>query len=1005
MPIPATLYDRPSIAAANLMRGDIMGAGQALVAPATLGPERTMSVWEDLKKMRKSNPLLDGMMTIVTDPWFVVGMLLSFRYPVAKLKDLFRVGKGAAAGAKELGMMERKLLRLETLLGGGQAPIPKTITKFATEMEGVRQKWFGKLTAAINAGEAKAGRHLKLDELLQVSAKLEGWDRGLPAFMARHRRALPAKPFLKSIQLSPPQQAVYDKLVQFRAEAYQDLMRPIMESREGQRALKIALKLPADAPNLTARELRNYLPHFPIRSPEGERQFVKTVMDTVRDDQHVFYAKEFKRMRLKVAAPQRQRQGVLIPDPLEFGRIPGANPEFVKQLRGMYEAALKDTSLPMVARYSMEPVGAYTSYVFSTSHPYMWLAKGYGKKFQELAEPLSTSARQVFSEYVPILQGRMNYQQTLNMQAWNSTRFAAMDYLETNPNIQKWVPKKMRDWLHGKLSDQRGPFTYLNAANMTAGWFYHSTLGFNPSSAFKNLLQTMITTIPLIGPSATGAGLRITMKKLTDPQVGYFSLRAKGLSDGEAMIKAFPEFSKTTSEASSLAANIIRGTLQQAWSQTGGAVPEQLRRVGVTGKRIMLDRAKRAAMFMFSSSERFNRLVAFEGAVHKGVSEGMKVADAVDLGAQTVRMTQFAVGVGQMPHGLLNVSAPWRQFMYFPLRFAGYIWESTRLPWGAGPVAARRGKNLGTIGRLMATSSATYHLGRELLGMDLSQGLLTGALPLPQIPEAPFFPFPIVPPAISIPGLAATAAVTQKAAPLQRAGALMVPGGVAGLRAYRSLAGKYARWDQQGPDGKVPLLNYQGSLVARYTPFQLWMRAMGMNQHDMTQEREMSAYILRHRDQIRDIRRTYVNAIVDGQTEEAQRINERFQKAYPQLGELQLKPSDLEAAERRRQMTRLQRLLETMPAAYRPYFQQVVGAALMQDMGNMFGMMEPPGMTQMDRLREQMAVGATPTGAPAPTGPAPMMQFPTGAGAFGGNAFPAALASSMQPIFQASPRM
>ena len=124
-------------------------------------------------------------------------------------------------------------------------------------------------------------------------------------------------------------------------------------------------------------------------------------------------------------------------------------------------------------------------------------------------------------------------------------------------------------------------------------------------------------------------------------------------------------------------------------------------------------------------------------------------------------------------------------------------------------------------------------MGKELLNMDLESGLMTGALPLPQMEDSPFFPFPLVPPAVSVAGLGAQAAFTGESEPLKKAASLLTPAGIAGYRAYKTLAPKFAKYNQRTPDGKIPLFSETGAQVASYTPFQLAARAMGFRSNDV----------------------------------------------------------------------------------------------------------------------------------------------------------------------------
>jgi len=67
-----------------------------------------------------------------------------------------------------------------------------------------------------------------------------------------------------------------------------------------------------------------------------------------------------------------------------------------------------------------------------------------------------------------------------------------------------------------------------------------------------------------------------------------------------------------------------------------------------------------------------------------------------------------------------------------------------------------------------------YEFGEKYDGVDLSSGLATGALPLPQMEGSPFYPFPIVPPAVSVLG-SAVMSIDQGAQSAEEGGPADVP--------------------------------------------------------------------------------------------------------------------------------------------------------------------------------------------------------------------------------------
>ena len=64
--------------------------------------------------------------------------------------------------------------------------------------------------------------------------------------------------------------------------------------------------------------------------------------------------------------------------------------------------------------------------------------------------------------------------------------------------------------------------------------------------------------------------------------------------------------------------------------------------------------------------------------------------------------------------------------------------------------------------------------------------------------------------------------------------------------------------------------------------------------------------------------------------EKAQSINLEFQKQYPDLGPITLKKSDIRMMKNRKQVSRLNRIMQGFPKEYRPQFQQMIDQAQLE---------------------------------------------------------------------------
>lgn len=259
--------------------------------------------------------------------------------------------------------------------------------------------------------------------------------------------------------------------------------------------------------------------------------------------------------------------------------------------------------------------------------------------------------------------------------------------------------------------------------------------------------------------------------------------------------------------------------------------------------------------------------------------------------------------------------------MHFPTRFAGFLHGSVRM--GADPMKM----DLGTIGRTLLGSTALYVGARNLFDVDLSSGLMVGALPVPAYERSPFYPFPLVPPAVGVMGTAAKALLTGESNELAAAAALLVPGGIAARKAYRTLHPKYADYQNKTPDGRIPIYNNKKALIGTLTPLQLTLRSLGIKPASLSAEQGAARWMLSQREKIRAYKRDYLQALMENNNHKAEEVQRKWTKAFPELGPMQIKKSDIRALENRRQISRLHRIEKGLPAAYRPLFSQILGSA------------------------------------------------------------------------------
>ncbi|MBW2127588.1 MAG: hypothetical protein JRH08_18535 [Deltaproteobacteria bacterium] len=317
-------------------------------------------------------------------------------------------------------------------------------------------------------------------------------------------------------------------------------------------------------------------------------------------------------------------------------------------------------------------------------------------------------------------------------------------------------------------------------------------------------------------------------------------------------------------------------------------------------------------------SERVNRLTSFYAGKAYARRSGITDPKAImDEGIRVVHDTQFPAGPLGMPPLLAQTPTLARQFAYFPIRYAGFL---------TAPRAAGGGP--GTIGRALLASTALHYTARDLLGVDLSGGLMFEALPLPQYEFSPFYPWPIVPPVFGVAGGLVKGLFSSDVQAMKSMLPLLVPGGIAARRGWRTLSPKYADYGAKTPDGRIPLYNDEGRLVTTVSDIQLVMKAAGLSSTAEEAERSFTVWLLKNRDRIREYRRRYVEALYENDYAKADEIQEAFKNDFPELGSLEVKKSDIQALERRRMVTRVGRIIKSIPKAYKPQFERYASIAL-----------------------------------------------------------------------------
>lgn len=544
--------------------------------------------------------------------------------------------------------------------------------------------------------------------------------------------------------------------------------------------------------------------------------------------------------------------------------------------------------------------------------------------------------------YLPKMLGMMTDRQLRSALAWEGAKYRTIERLESGPLASR-LPNSVKEPILRWLSNDR-TWTLSSVSHGVAGLFWVSTLGLSVPQSLLNLTQAPITLIGIVGPKSLLRGYGRMAKGAKE----YLRLRMSGLSGEAAFDRAFQEFSGRGLHLS----GITRTQLQNEMDSIYRAVRSR-----------PLDKIQDAFMFMFQTSETSNRVAAFYAANDRfeRVMHGRKFfvpsagrrlrlqrgtpefEEAKNLFAdEIVNMTQFGSGILNTPLATVNLNPLLRQFTTFPIRMTSLAVEQLR-------------ENPGLIGRSLLLTGATAGVARKFFGVDLSRIGILGATPAPS-EGLPFSPLPVVPPILQLAG----AALNPKEFG-QRSLQLLIPGGVALARALPNapapigeLSGKLFRrnfvdtrqavTDEQGIT-RYPMFTPGGSLVGYFSAAQLFARALGIRSLGPDQEVLLTQYLLAQRDRVRQMKRDYLSAIIEGDYDEAERIQLEYERAYPGTGGLPIRKSDINAVHLRRDVSRIERIMQTLPKELRPQFQMTVAVAL----GNRADLLL--GLDQMGILR------------------------------------------------------
>lgn len=986
---PFSIYDRPSFAAGNLLRGHPDAAIRAIFEPNTLSPDELKKSYQ-LFVDTSNNPLMDTILDIATNPLVILGLVSAVAFPIASPGAMAEYATSLKTALPAISKLTSKTHSAWSAFRNVPG-LWEDMVKLVNNQKKYEYEMYDGVKTLMDEFKAKAGRALTDDDMLKVGAFLEDWHKDSTFYSVSVANALEKD--AERMTLAPElEKNMGTHLVNFAKgvrkildkdweslskdssmkKIMQELKRKGIDYTEGylpravrgriyeykwmrgldrdsyMRVMYNQLKS-ANSAHLNARKWMSLpnaedlerLKELGVINDEvvqgfknianSDKEMTRRALDEVTKEAVASFGEQFAdtpatevtaKLRDIMINSSNGHIEKLLSRLRDLGMTkPGATRIADTIVRAIAESPDKyNQVLDMVVdsigapgEYTIHAGKALNSYVRQMAPTKAWYVKDLGKKLMSYTKHpemiMNPWQKQVYMDTVlPHLKGIKTYPQMQRAMMVKDYRMKVADWLKTSNTAKKMMPKKTLQWLTKTFEDS-GAISDVSLGAQITHWYYLSALGLNMSSASKNTLQNFITTMAMVGPKSMGKGLKVLASRYPK-----YEMLARKIGDNKAMAKVFPEFYKAIGPEVDIAGINVGHDLA---SQSGNLFK---------GSTNMWDTAKKVMMMPFSASEKFNRLWAFYSSHGAALADGASKDLASKFARTMVYRTQFPGGPLGMPLGLLNVSAPLRQFMHFPMRYLGYMLESTHM--GADPNKL----SLGIIGRNLGISAGLYSAVKHATGTDISSGLMMGALPTPTYEGQPFYPFPLVPPVLATLGTAVSGVHSGDYSKLGAAGAMLVPAGLAGRRVLQNALPKYAKYKNRTPDGRIPLYNDKGALIDSVTPFQLVAKSLGIQEKGISGEQQLAGYLLKQREQIRNYRREYIQALASNQLRKAEDINKEFQQRYPDLGPLQIRKSDIKAETNRREISRLHRIIKGIPSDYRPVFQQFANDATIQNL-------------------------------------------------------------------------
>jgi len=429
-----------------------------------------------------------------------------------------------------------------------------------------------------------------------------------------------------------------------------------------------------------------------------------------------------------------------------------------------------------------------------------------------------------------------------------------------------------------------------------AKMFYGSTMGLNLSTAMTNLLQ------PLHNLHQLGFKNTVRAYAQTIEQMYEYSKARASLGPGAspAQIEAAMDSTMYRKLAGNVRVNMREiSDISNAW--------DAVEKPGFGAQITKGNGVFEMVMKPFQITEMVNRLAtgnavlnaAEEGWIQGARSSKLDPYRAVQEARSAVEAMQFGSSPLNRPlmfytDYLRNPAI--RQFLQFPVRSAVNIVTMPGMIGGSRQMFGREISNpvavwgLDTM-RMLGVSAIAYEIGKNMLGADISKGLAVGFMPDIDVDKDKELQLPVPPFADAMySGIRSIMAGGDRDV-MADVIPLMLPAGVSISRALGAmpksetlqalgLQKRYAAWDQRDEEGNVPIFDQDSRLLGMYSGSDIVLRAMGTDMGRFNNQTEVTQFLLKNRDQMREQRREWIASVLANNMSKAAKIKANYERQF-----------------------------------------------------------------------------------------------------------------------------